>query len=110
MIKKITNGKTFTGHSAFLSVTLVLILSHVPALGEESKRGTLSTASLAWDAVTKEYQAKLGDTNAIITYSVTNLTTSNVTIRSVRPSCGCTVATPAGRRHLNDAPATVIPF
>jgi len=48
--------------------------------------------ALAWDATTKEHAAKLGDTNAIIFYSVTNQTSSNVIIRAVRPSCGCTIA------------------
>ena len=47
---------------------------------------------LAWDAISKEFIAKPGDTNANFTFSVTNVSATEVVINNVRPSCGCTVA------------------
>jgi mono/diheme cytochrome c family protein len=47
---------------------------------------------LAWDAILKEFTAEAGDTNALFTFAVTNIASSNVVINWVRPSCGCTVA------------------
>ena len=43
--------------------------------------------ALVWDASAKYYQAKVGDTNATVAFSVTNTTITNVVIRSVRTSC-----------------------
>jgi hypothetical protein len=37
-------------------------------------------------------EAKTGDTNAIVSFSVTNTAATNVGIRSIRTSCGCTTA------------------
>ncbi len=48
--------------------------------------------ALAWDAESKDYAAKPGDTNANFTFNLTNITSSDVLINSVRTSCGCTVA------------------
>jgi len=47
---------------------------------------------LAWDAIRKELNVKQGDTEATVVYSVTNISSSEVIIKAVRPSCGCTVA------------------
>jgi hypothetical protein len=47
---------------------------------------------LAWDAVRKELNVMPGDTEATVVYSVTNVSSSEVIIKAVRPSCGCTVA------------------
>jgi mono/diheme cytochrome c family protein len=47
---------------------------------------------LAWDATSKEYTARLGEAAANFSFSVTNVSKSNVVINWVRPSCGCTVA------------------
>ena len=47
---------------------------------------------LAWDADSKEYSAKLGETNAHFTFSLTNISSQQVLINSVRTSCGCAVA------------------
>lgn len=55
-------------------------------------QATAPTQPLIWDATSKVYEPKAGDTNGVITYSVTNTTETNITIRMVRPSCGCTVA------------------
>ena len=56
---------------------------------------------LAWDAESKEYSAKLGETNAHFTFSLTNISAQEILINSVRTSCGCTVAQmPAQPWHL----------
>jgi cytochrome c553 len=47
---------------------------------------------LAWDNVLHEYIAKHGDTEAVFSFGVTNISGSNVVINWVRPSCGCTAA------------------
>jgi hypothetical protein len=47
---------------------------------------------LAWDSLVKEYTAKTNETEAVFTFSVTNISTSVVVIDSVTTSCGCTVA------------------
>jgi mono/diheme cytochrome c family protein len=48
--------------------------------------------SLAWDAESKDIQAKLGDTNAVFSFWLTNVCDKEVLVNSVRTSCGCTVA------------------
>ena len=75
---------TLFAHTVGLMVTGILWASLLAARGAEG---------LSWDARTKHYAAKPGDTNALLFFSVTNLTASNVVIQSVRPSCGCTIAT-----------------
>lgn len=47
---------------------------------------------LSWDGISKEYTAKTGETAANFSFSLTNVTKTNVVINWVRPSCGCTVA------------------
>jgi mono/diheme cytochrome c family protein len=47
---------------------------------------------LAYDSESKEYNAKVGDTNAHFTFWLTNVSKEVVAINSVRTSCGCTVA------------------
>lgn len=47
---------------------------------------------LAWDEVNKEYHAKPDELTAPFTFAVTNVSSEEVTINWVRPSCGCTVA------------------
>ncbi len=52
----------------------------------------LTSEALAWDSVSREHLAKVGDTNAVIRVSVTNISSRDVTIRVIRASCGCTIA------------------
>jgi mono/diheme cytochrome c family protein len=47
---------------------------------------------LAFDAETKDYHAKAGEAQAAFTFSLTNISSDNVTINFVQTSCGCTVA------------------
>ncbi len=48
--------------------------------------------ALKWDAESKEYNAKAGDTSAPFTFSVTNASKYAVAINKLSTSCGCTVA------------------
>ena len=48
--------------------------------------------ALKWDADSKEYNAKQGDTSAAFTFSVTNVSKFEVAINKLSTSCGCTVA------------------
>ncbi len=52
----------------------------------------LKPLPLVWDAETKEYVAKPGETNANVTFNLTNTTPDEVVINQVHTSCGCTVA------------------
>jgi mono/diheme cytochrome c family protein len=45
---------------------------------------------LAWDQEFKEVTVKPGDTNALITFHFTNVHSSELVIKAVRASCGCT--------------------
>ena len=47
---------------------------------------------LKWDATEKEIHAKDGELDLDFSFSVTNVSSGDVTINWVRPSCGCTVA------------------
>lgn len=47
---------------------------------------------LVWDAETKEYTARPGETNVLLTFNLTNTAPFEVLINDVRTSCGCTVA------------------
>src|ERR1044071_6346187 len=47
---------------------------------------------LAWDAVTKEYRASVGETNAPFTFTVTNVSPERVLIYDTSTTCECTVA------------------
>jgi mono/diheme cytochrome c family protein len=48
--------------------------------------------SIVWDAESKEYDARPGETRATFTFWLTNVASSEVVIDRVRTSCGCTVA------------------
>ena len=47
---------------------------------------------LVFDQMLKDYTPKMGETNAHFTFSLTNVSSSEVVINNVRTSCGCTVA------------------
>ena len=48
--------------------------------------------ALVWDSEQKEYKAKYGEAHVNFTFYLTNISSSEVVINSVRPSCGCTTA------------------
>ena len=55
--------------------------------------GTTTPAEpLVFDQMLKDYTPKMGETNAHFTFSLTNVSSSEVVINNVRTSCGCTVA------------------
>lgn len=49
-------------------------------------------ATMVFDADSKEYTAREGETNVVFTFIVTNVSTNEITILRVQPSCGCSVA------------------
>jgi cytochrome c553 len=52
--------------------------------------GQVLTQPLAWDATSKHYDAKRGETNAFFIFNLTNVSFSPIVVNAVRPSCGCT--------------------
>ncbi len=76
----------------WLFLILWALVIKLSCLAQGIEASLMPTPPLIWDATTKEFQAQSGDTNGVIIYSVTNTTSTNITIRMVRPSCGCTVA------------------
>jgi len=62
---------------------------------------TADPNTIRWDAETKDYKATNGDTNAHFTFWLTNISSAEVLVNSVRTSCGCTVAQlPAQPWHI----------
>ncbi len=47
---------------------------------------------LVWDAMSKEYNAKTGESTNRFSFTVINTASTNVVINAVMPSCGCTIA------------------
>lgn len=52
-----------------------------------------SADPLAFDAAHKRITARFGETNALVSFAVTNVSRAPVVIHDVVPSCGCSVAT-----------------
>ncbi len=48
--------------------------------------------AIKWDAELKEHNAKIGEADAKFSFWLTNVSTADVLVNSVRTSCGCTVA------------------
>jgi hypothetical protein len=63
--------------------------SPVPSASSASKS---SSALLAWDAESKSYDAKPGESSASFEFRVTNRATVPISILALHSSCGCTVA------------------
>ena len=66
--------------------------SAVVALTNQPVQAVLQPLPLAADADLKEYTAKPGETNAPFTFTLTNISSADVTVNEVHTSCGCTVA------------------
>ncbi|HVY70739.1 MAG TPA: DUF1573 domain-containing protein [Verrucomicrobiae bacterium] len=66
--------------------------NHLPATANTATRALLPANVLAWDADIKEYNAKPGETNALFTFNITNISSAPVMISQVKTSCGCTTA------------------
>lgn len=54
--------------------------------------GAADPNAIKWDAELKEHSPKVGDAEAKFSFWLTNVSSSDVLINSVRTSCGCTVA------------------
>jgi len=50
----------------------------------------LASSVIAWDADTKEHTVAPGETNAAFTFHLSNVSSNDVTIYEVHPSCECT--------------------
>lgn len=74
---------------AFLNHLFSLVVAW-SALGGLSARPVFAQ-SLAWDAMSKHYDARRGETNASFSFNLTNVSRAEVVIGAVRPSCGCTI-------------------
>ncbi|MDX1951732.1 MAG: DUF1573 domain-containing protein [Verrucomicrobiota bacterium] len=62
------------------------------AIAQAKAKATAPIPGLDFDATTKEYTAKPGEMNAEFTFAMTNSSPNEITINSVRTSCGCTTA------------------
>ena len=68
---------------------LALIVAWCVALAPQANA---TVEALVFDSLAKEQTAKLGDSEAQFSFSLTNTSTGPVLINWVRTSCGCTVA------------------
>jgi hypothetical protein len=58
----------------------------------EDASNNMAPNILAWDALTKVYQARSGETNAPFAFSLTNVSSERVLIYDTSTTCECTVA------------------
>jgi cytochrome c553 len=63
-----------------------------PVVPAEASNGQLPNNVVAWDAETKEAALEPGKVDAHFTFSLTNVSSAEVTIMNVHTSCGCTAA------------------
>ncbi len=68
-----------------LRITLVAALALAFPMGRAQ-----TVTNLVFDALLKEFTAKVEDQKAEFDFSLTNVSASPITVRSVRASCGCT--------------------
>jgi mono/diheme cytochrome c family protein len=82
--------------SAFFAVAAIHLFAQVapvvPAPAGAPAIPAQDPNALKWDAESKDYNAKAGDTSAAFTFTVTNVSKSTVAINKLSTSCGCTVA------------------
>jgi cytochrome c553 len=64
----------------------------LPAASQRYQPVYVADDILKWDSTEKEIHAKEGELDLDFSFAVTNVSTADVTINWVRPSCGCTVA------------------
>lgn len=70
--------------------SLRLLLFVALAVAFPGQRAEAGVTNIVFDATTKQYNAAVGEMTAEFDFSLTNVSSSNITIRSVRASCGCT--------------------
>lgn len=64
----------------------------VPGVGGQGGVVTTPPDALVWATKEKTYNALPGETSANFRFALTNRSSVDVTVHSVRPSCGCTAA------------------
>jgi hypothetical protein len=74
------------------SVTVANRPATAPVVKPEDTGDTMAPQILAWDATSKEYDAKPGEMSAPFTFSLTNVSSRPVVIYDTSTSCDCTVA------------------
>jgi cytochrome c5 len=81
-------------HPVRLARVLALLVSWQGLLqsGLSKAETTNISEPLAWDAVTKTYEAKAGETEAKFFFSATNISAADVQVERIQTSCGCTIA------------------
>lgn len=79
------------GRSCALVLLILLVTSPVCV------RAQSFADPLAFDAPHKRLIARFGESNAVVSFTVTNVSRSPVVIHDIVPSCGCSVATFPGR-------------
>lgn len=72
------------------SVAFVLFILSVVS---PPARAQATTDPLAFDSPHKRLLARFGESNAVVSFTVTNLSRSPVVIHDIVPSCGCSIAT-----------------
>lgn len=85
-VRPVPLAPTFTPAPVALAPAATTVTSQVPPPPQQP------ASYLTWDSESKEYTAKVGDTNAHFTFYLTNVSSEMVLVNSVRTSCGCTVA------------------
>jgi hypothetical protein len=71
---------------------LVAAILSMRVLAAEPPAGAPESTALRWDADSREYALKPGETTAPFTFVVTNVSNADVTITRLHATCGCTAA------------------
>jgi hypothetical protein len=86
-VKALRQGRTVRIDDRALAAVTILVPVPIP--------DDLATNVIAWDALTKTAMIRPGETNALFTFALTNVSREAVTIYNVEPACECTtVKTP----------------
>ncbi|HXI50504.1 MAG TPA: DUF1573 domain-containing protein [Candidatus Saccharimonadales bacterium] len=64
----------------------------LPVAGVSPEQAAANPGAIQWDAEVKELKPSAGEATARFTFWLTNVSSSEVLVNSVRTSCGCTVA------------------
>ena len=76
----------------FIFAIASVILAANLSVTRQAAAQTSSSTNLIWDSKIKTTNIVSGEKEAHFTFAFTNVSSSNVTILSVHPSCGCTTA------------------
>jgi mono/diheme cytochrome c family protein len=76
----------------WLGASVVLVVSVLSVIGPQATAQPTADP-LAFDAPHKRLIARFGESNAVVSFTITNVSRSPVIIHDIVPSCGCSVAT-----------------